>query len=96
MTRQAEADMVGIARYTRRQWNETQEEKYIQELFEALAQIANNPGIGRQYNKLKPGLRIKTYKKLHYICYRVMEDQVEILRILHAKQNIQQQIAKLR
>ncbi|MGF1453550.1 MAG: type II toxin-antitoxin system RelE/ParE family toxin [Opitutales bacterium] len=43
LTREADADLVEIARYTRETWGEAQRDKYINELFQLFEEIASTP-----------------------------------------------------
>ena len=89
LTRQADQDLVSIARYTRVQWGEKQRRKYIQELFQLFERIATNPASGAKADFIKQGLRKRLHpKRQHAIYYRIGGDGiVEILRVLHTKQD---------
>ena len=67
----AEADLVGIARYTRRQWGWDQVESYVNNLFASFQRVADNPTLGQERNDLRPGLRIALHLQHYYICYRI-------------------------
>ncbi|MGF1453571.1 MAG: type II toxin-antitoxin system RelE/ParE family toxin [Opitutales bacterium] len=89
LTREADADMVEIARYTRETWGEAQRDKYINELFQLFEEIASNPMKGRRMKFRREGIRRQLHPaRLHGAYYRMAADGVpEILRVLHAKQD---------
>lgn len=89
LTRQADQDLVSIARYTRVQWGDKQRKRYIQELFQLFDRIVANPSSGAKADFIKQGLRRWLHpKRQHAISYRLGADGiVEILRVLHTKQD---------
>ncbi len=91
----AEADLVGIARYTLRQWGWDQVEIYINGLFESFQRLADDPQVGLQRGGLRPGLRIALHLQHYYLCYRVDGDEVQILRVVHTRRDLARQIAAL-
>jgi toxin ParE1/3/4 len=96
VTEPAEADLIGIARYTRRQWGLDRVESYINSLFESFQRLADNPEVGHERGDLRPGLRIVLYLQHYYICYRIDGDEVQILRVVHTRRDLARQIAALR
>ena len=89
LTPKAEADLVNIARYTRREWGEKQRNKYIHGLFEFFAKLGESPQIGKARDDIRPGLLSQSYQRTHIVFYRLGDDEVpEILRILHARQDV--------
>lgn len=84
-TNKAVKDLSNIWNYTVETWSEKQADTYYRRLINACAQIANKPALGKVYDDVYPGLRVRKVSK-HIICYRIMEDEfIEITRILHEK-----------
>jgi toxin ParE1/3/4 len=52
------------------------------------ALLARNPGVGAACDDIKPGLRRFPWKA-HVIYYRIVEDGVRIVRVLHGRQEPQ-------
>jgi len=89
VTRLADEDLVSIARYTRRQWGDTQCRTYIEEFFLLFDRIAISPMSSQGADYIRPGLRKQIHpKRMHTVYFRMGDDGiVEILRVLHAKQD---------
>jgi len=92
LTQKARDDMLSIGRYTRKQWGKMQQGRYLIQLDAAFHDLADNPQIGRVCNDIREG-----YFKLgvgkHLIFYRLKgEDQIEIVRILHSRMDIEQHL----
>jgi toxin ParE1/3/4 len=80
-------DLDGIARYTTDRWGVEQAEKYLAAIrydIESLASFPrrNPPQAGKHTN-------IRKMASCHHIVfYRVMDDKVEIARVLHERQDV--------
>lgn len=89
LTKKALDDLNGIWLYTAEKWSENQADKYYKLLTDSFNEIANHPEIGRQYDltgNIIFGLRVGR----HIIFYRLNKiKNVEILRILHQRMDIQ-------
>ncbi|MBX9636050.1 MAG: type II toxin-antitoxin system RelE/ParE family toxin [Nitrosomonas sp.] len=92
LTQKARDDMLSIGRYTRKQWGKTQQKRYLIQLDAAFHDLAHNPQIGRVCNDIREGY-YKFGVGKHLIFYRHKEkDQIEIVRILHARMDIEQHL----
>jgi toxin ParE1/3/4 len=92
LTRKAKADMLSIGRYTRRQWGKTQQRRYLSQLDAAFHDLADKPEIGRASNDIREGYYKYGVGK-HLIFYRHKgTDQIEIVRILHGRMDIDQHL----
>jgi toxin ParE1/3/4 len=78
----AVADVEEIWDYTERRWDADQAERYNRVLEHGIEQIARDPRRGRRCDQIRPGYR-KFSVGSHVIFYRVLEEDVEIVRILH-------------
>ena len=82
-SRRAEADLLSIADYTLRTWGEAQADHYIGELETFCQMLADNPGLGRPRDDIRPGLRRMEQGK-HVVFYRLRQPGgILVVRILH-------------
>lgn len=88
LTRSAESDLIEIARYTRREWGERQRDTYIHDLFALFAAIAADPQLSQNRSQIRPGLRSRRHQKTHTVYFRVEGGTVQILRVLHVRQEV--------
>jgi toxin ParE1/3/4 len=84
LTRRAEADLLSIADYTFRIWGRTQESRYMAEIEDCCASLADNPALGRLCDDIRPGLRRFEHGE-HVVFYRREHRGVVISRILHRR-----------
>jgi toxin ParE1/3/4 len=57
LTRHAEADWLSIADYTFRTWGRAREARYMAQIEDCCASLADNPALGRRCEDIRPGLR---------------------------------------
>jgi toxin ParE1/3/4 len=81
-SRRAEADLLGIGRYTLRKWGKAQTSRYLSELEASCQTLAENPALGRACDDIRPGLRRLEHGK-HVIFYRQEPAGILVSRILH-------------
>lgn len=87
----AEADLIGIWRYTAGQWGEAQTDAYLDEIDAILQRIGDNPLVGSDCSHVRPGYR-KAAAGSHRIFYRYDAETVEIVRVLHARMDVDGQM----
>jgi toxin ParE1/3/4 len=87
LTRSAEEDLADIAQYTLETWGEKQLEIYQHRLEERLALLAEFPELGRSHPLLHSDFRYVVEGK-HYIFYRRVGGDIEVLRFLHGRSDI--------
>lgn len=94
LTNKAVEDLSRVWDYTFEVWSEKQADKYFDELISNCQEIADNPGLGKNYEGVsKQLLGIKTNR--HIIFYRTLEkDYVEITRILHERMDLKKRITE--
>lgn len=92
ITKPARMDVTRISNYSRIHWGDKQAAKYVGDLYKTITtQILENPSIGRKhYGVTAPVLGYKSGS--HIIFYRVAEDEINILRILHESMAHEQHI----
>lgn len=78
----ANADLAGVWRYTAREWGAEAADTYVRQIDEAFARLVTNPEIGPRCDDVRPGYR-KFLVGRHLIFYRLIEHQIDVIRILH-------------
>jgi len=83
------SDLSGIWRYSKQNWGETQAERYVGDIWSTFEKIAENPKRGRRCDEAGPG-HLKMTAGSHVIIYRVIGEDVGIVRVLHQAMDIRQ------
>jgi len=83
----ARPDLVGIARYTEREWGAAQSKRYLGAIRSHLANLLKNPALGTGRNEIKPGYRSLRIGS-HLIFYREASGHIEVIRVLHARMDV--------
>lgn len=91
ITKAAGSDMRSIRRYTLKTWGAEQEQKYIDQLWDKIQAISENPSRHRLRNDLFPGCRSAREGK-HVILFQVADDTLTIVRVLHTAMDIPRQL----
>lgn len=79
-------DLDAIWDYTARTWSVGQAETYIRGLAVDMDLLVQHPGIARERTEIRPPVRL--YRSgSHLIIYRIEEEWLQVLRIVHARQN---------
>lgn len=90
LTAKANADLIGIAKYTEQKWGRKQRNIYLKQLDNAFRWLTKNPmaGIGCDY--IRKGYR-KYLEGKHLIFYRIVARQtsIEIIRVLHQSMDVE-------
>ncbi len=88
LTNKAVNDLTEIWNYTFEQWSEQQADNYYHKLIDNCKEIAQNPGMGRNYDEIMSnlyGLKVER----HIIFYRTLSrSKIEIIRILHERMDL--------
>jgi toxin ParE1/3/4 len=86
ITDPAHADLEAIGQYTDQQWGEGRGEAYIESLLDSIELLGSNPEMGHRVSPQQLDLRRVVLR--HYVVqYRVLELEIEILRVLHKRSN---------
>ena len=88
LTRGAEEDLRGIARYTVAQWGEQLCRTYIAELEMQATALAQGKGVFKDMSTLLPGLRVAACGKHFIFCMPQPDGPALILAILHERMDI--------
>ena len=87
LTEKAEQDLNTIYAYSLKQWGQKQANNYFSQIEKTFYLLLDNPCLGKQRNDLKQGYRSVTIKK-HLIFYTLTNNEINILRVLHARMDI--------
>jgi toxin ParE1/3/4 len=92
LTNKAVDDLTNIWKYTFEKWSEKQADKYYEMLINNCQEIAVNPELGKNYDKIASTLfGLRTIR--HIIFYRMIStEKVEITRILHESMDLKKRI----
>ena len=83
----ARQDITDILRYTAERWGESQLLTYRNKIHTALHAIHNNPQLGQQRDELTPA-HYSYFVGSHIIVYRINENSIGIVRILHQRMSM--------
>lgn len=88
LTHKAVQDLKQIWNYTFDIWSEKQADTYYKEIIRHCQEVADNPKIGKQYDRLLIGLRASKVNR-HILFYRqIAENEIEVERILHERMDL--------
>ncbi|MCL6416028.1 type II toxin-antitoxin system RelE/ParE family toxin [Aestuariirhabdus sp. Z084] len=82
----AKADLKEIYQYGLRKWGQTQSKSYLENIKEQFWTLTEQRLIGIDRSDLLPGARSLPIES-HTLFYRVSTDTVEIIRVLHGRQD---------
>ncbi len=78
----ARQDLRDIARYTEQNWGSARSRQYLAAIRECFDLIRDRPAIGSPRDEIRIGYRSLRSLR-HMIFYRLTDDAIEIVRILH-------------
>ncbi|MDO9260640.1 MAG: type II toxin-antitoxin system RelE/ParE family toxin [Flavobacteriaceae bacterium] len=92
LTNKAVEDLAEIWYYTYDKWSEYQADNYYFLLLVSCQEIAENPNLGKKYDKVKE--KLLGYKSnRHIIFYTILSnDEIEIIRTLHGRMDLKSKI----
>jgi toxin ParE1/3/4 len=88
---QAISDLDEIWDYTAKQWNIDQAETYLRTLEATFQLLATHPHLGRSIDDIRQGY-FKFPVASHLLIFRVQENQIEIMRILHKSSDVERHV----
>lgn len=80
----AENDLIDIWEYGFAQWGAQQADKYLDELDERIALLAEQPEMGSMRHYVRDGYRMLLINS-HAVYYRVTSTAIHIIRVLHSR-----------
>jgi toxin ParE1/3/4 len=87
LTACAQDDLEQIADYSVANWGQRQADFYLEQLEKAFYSLLENPYLGKSRDDIKVGYRSLLIEK-HLIFYRLINEQLEIMRILHCRMDV--------
>lgn len=90
----AKNDLREIYRYGLRQWGQAQSDSYLAAIKDQFWSLTEQPLIGIERTDLLPNTR-SLPSQSHTLFYRVTTNRVEIIRILHSRQDPQRHLKHL-
>lgn len=84
---EADNDLQEIYDYTEDKFGSSQAVKYLTDLDEMFNTLCTQPNTGRLRNEIREGLRSFSYVS-HIVFYRIIENRIRIVRVLHASRDI--------
>lgn len=90
---EAQNDLENIWLYTFENWSAEQADRYYNLILDEIEYLAENPGIGKDYSRLREGYLCSKVKS-HFIFYKSnkKENLVEIIRVLHQQMDIENRL----
>ncbi|MCK9403634.1 MAG: type II toxin-antitoxin system RelE/ParE family toxin [Chitinophagaceae bacterium] len=73
--------------YTVEKWSVEQADRYYTLIFDEIAYICENENAGKSIEYVRKGYRASKVK-FHLIFYKISNDEIEIVRILHERMDI--------
>ena len=92
ITKKAIIDLEEIWLFTVDKWSVAQADRYYLLIIDEIDYICKNINSGKPMDIIRKGYRA-TKVKSHLIFYRVVNDTVEIIRILHERMDIENRLA---
>ena len=90
-TAEAESDLQSLLDYLLATWGERQQERCAVRIAEAIRDLPVYPELGPDRQEIAPGLRNRRVGQ-HIIYYRVVDESIRIVRILHARMSPEQHL----
>ncbi len=87
----AQSDLDEIWEYSTDRWGVDQAEKYLRTVWERMQDIATNPAMGEDCSIVRAGYR-KIPCGSHVLFYRVIDEGVDIVRVLHERMDYQRHL----
>jgi toxin ParE1/3/4 len=84
-------DLREIWHYTQYRWSLAQADKYINLLLNEIDNLAEHPEKGKDFSSIREGYRYAKVKS-HLVFYRPQQNQIEIIRILHERMDIENRL----
>lgn len=88
LTADAEADLRGIVRHTRKEWGAQQVRTYVAKLKTGIARVAGEQGVFRELDALYPKLRMARCEHHYVFCLPRENAPALIVAILHERMDL--------
>ena len=87
ISKKAVADLEEIWLYTVEKWSADQADRYYNLIFDEINYICTNSNSGKSMEHVRKGYRASKVKS-HFIFYRIVNNTIEVIRILHERMDI--------
>ena len=91
ITKKAVSDIEEIWLFTVEKWSVEQADRYYNLIFDEINFICKNSDAGKSMEYIRKGYRASKVKS-HLIFYRIINDTIEIIRILHERMDIESRL----
>ena len=91
ISKKAVSDLEEIWLYTVEKWSTGQADRYFNLIFDEINYICKNSDAGRSMEHVRKGYRAAKVKS-HLIFYKISNDIIEIVRILHERMDIENRL----
>ncbi|WP_158805309.1 type II toxin-antitoxin system RelE/ParE family toxin [Acidisoma sp. L85] len=91
LTPRAQGDLSDIWDHTANRWGIDQAETYTRQLGVHVAMVAGNPALGRACPEVRMGY-YKFQSGKHILFYRIMNNGIEVVRVLHERMDYGQHL----
>ena len=91
ISKKALSDLEEIWLYTIEKWSVDQANRYYNLIFDEISFICKNTNTGKSMEHVRKGYRASKVKS-HLIFYRILNNTVEIIRILHERMDIENRL----
>ena len=91
ISKKAISDLEEIWLYTADKWSIEQADRYYNLIFDEIAFICKNPNTGSQMDDIRKNYRAAKVKS-HLIFFKVENDIVRVVRILHERMDIRSRL----
>ncbi len=88
ISKKAVSDLEEIWLYTIEKWSIEQADRYYNLIFDEINYICKNINAGKSMEHVRKGYRASKVKS-HLIFYRVINNTIEVIRILHERMDIE-------
>ncbi len=91
ISKKAVSDLEEIWLYTVEKWSIEQADRYYHLIFDEINYICRNINAGKSMDHVRKGYRASKVKS-HLIFYRVLNDTIEVIRILDERMDIKNRL----
>lgn len=85
------SDLEKIWLYTVEKWSVEQADRYYNLIFDEINYICKNINAGKSMEHIRKGYRASKVKS-HFIFYRMVNNTIEVIRILHERMDIENKL----
>jgi toxin ParE1/3/4 len=91
ISKNAVSDLEEIWLYTVEKWSVDQADRYYNLIFDEIHYICKNTNAGKPMEHVRKGYRASKVKS-HLIFYRIRNNTIEVIRILHEQMDIENRL----